>query len=99
MPPVGVPVLAGAEVLGADGAVVLEGDPFPGVTLLMPNQLSTSFACSGTVCPTPWAKIAWTLGPNEALEYPGRGLLVRLEVGVWLTPKTFVHCLMSSQKF
>ena len=76
-----------------------EGGGLPGVRLVNPNQSSTSLARSGTVWPTPCARIAWTLGPNDAREYPLSGLLVRFVVGVCDTPKTFVHCLMSSQKF
>ena len=91
---------AGAEV----GAAVAGGDaggalPDPGVTLLIPNQSRTSVACSGTVWPTPCARMAWTLGPDEAREYPAWGLLVTFVAGVCETPKTLVHCLMSSQKF
>lgn len=56
--------VVGGGVVG--GGVV--GGGFPGVRLLKPNQLRTSLACSGTVWPTPCARIAWTLGPKEARE-------------------------------
>ena len=50
------------DVVGAGGAVE-EGvpGPLPGVKPLRPNQLRTSFACSGTVCPTPCARMACTV--------------------------------------
>ena len=72
-------------------------DGFPGVRLLRPNHARTSLACSGTVWPTPWARIAWKLGPYVAFEYPlGRYDSDTLEIGVLGYPKTVVHCLTDS---
>ena len=66
----------------------------------MPNQLRTSLACSGTVWPTPCARIAWKLGPNVAFEYPlGRYGSDVFERGVLGYPNTVVHCLTVSKKF
>ena len=87
-------------VVVLDAGVVLElGSDPPGVRLLKPNQSSVSVSCSGTVWPTPCARMAWTLDPKLARLYPDWGLLVMLEEGVCDTPKTLVHCLISSQKF
>lgn len=35
----------------------------PGFRLVNPNHARVSFSCSGTVWPTPCARIPWILGP------------------------------------
>src|SRR5262245_18070238 len=57
---------------------------------------------SGRLCPTPWTLIASTGAIAPVLPYrvrvqPDCGVSVKL--GVWLTPSTLVHCLISSLKF
>ena len=55
---------------------------------------------SGTVCPTPGARIAWNVLPNVAFEYPfGSALSDVFDTGVAGSPSTVVHCLTASAKF
>lgn len=98
VPPGGVVV--GGVVTGADVGDWLVG----GVVLLRPKKAIAIAACplNGRLCPTFATLIASTgaivpVAPYRVRVQPDCG--VSVETGVWLTPSTFVHCLISSPKF
>ena len=63
---------------------------------VIPHQASSTSSCTGTVCPTPCPEYPMTTLPYVVLVYPDWGLLDKVVEGVWLTPRTFVHCLSIS---
>ncbi len=86
---------------GEDG----DGDDGDGETgvLSSPKKVIAILAWPdiGRACPTPARLIAWTGGWAEVSPYQVRvqpDCGVSVLTGVWLTPSTLVHCLISSPK-